>query len=151
MKYELDKDTGLIRVDRILASAVHYPANYGFIPRTYCDDKDPLDVLVVGEFPIVPGALVEVRPVGVMHMVDGGEDDDKLLAVCTGDPVWRHARDIEDLPAHWLAEIVEFFRTYKTLERKSVEVHPFQGRGRALEVLRAAVALYTEHEQALRG
>ena len=151
VKYELDKASGLIRVDRILSSAVYYPANYGFIPRTYCDDKDPLDVLVLGEFPVSPGALMEVRPIGVMHMVDGGEDDDKLLAVCTGDPVWKHARDLADVPPHFLAEIEEFFRSYKALEKKSVEVHPFEGRQRAFEVLRASIVLYAEHEAALRG
>jgi len=141
-KYELDKELGILRLDRVLHSAVHYPANYGFIPRSYCDDGDPLDVLVLGQEPIDPLTLVVVRPIGVMHMRDGGKADDKVLAVHVNDPEFAHVRELEHLSPHRLVEITRFFIDYKVLEEKEVSVDPFEGRERALAVIRQALLDY---------
>ena len=122
VKYELDKDTGLIKYDRVLYSPMHYPANYGFVPQTLWDDGDPLDVLVLGAEPLVPGCLVEARPIGVLDMVDGGEGDAKVLAVPAADPRWKNTNDIADLEPHVLEEIKHFFTVYKDLQKKKVEV-----------------------------
>ena len=141
-KYELDKELGLLRLDRVLHSAVHYPANYGFIPRSYCDDGDPLDVLVLGQEPIDPLTIVLVRPIGLMHMRDGGKIDDKILAVHTNDPAFNHVRELEEAAPHIITEISRFFLDYKVLEEKEVVVHPFEGRQRALEVIAQALEDY---------
>lgn len=141
-KYELDKDSGMLRVDRVLYSSVHYPANYGFIPQTYCDDKDPLDVLVLGQYPVQPMCLMDVRPIGVMHMIDGGEADDKILAVHIDDPQWNHINDIDEVSAHVLKELTRFFEDYKILEHKEVSVKPFEGAAKAKQVLADAISLY---------
>ena len=141
-KYELDKQTGLLRVDRVLYSSVHYPANYGFIPRTYCLDHDPLDILVLGQEPVQALCIMQARPIGVMHMLDGGEQDDKILAVHINDPEYNHYFDIADLPQHKLRELKRFFEDYKALENKQVRVEPFQGKERAFAVIREAVDLY---------
>lgn len=141
-KYELDKDSGMLRVDRVLYSSVHYPANYGFIPQTYCDDKDPLDVLVLGQYPVQPMCLMDVRPIGVMHMIDGGEADDKILAVHIDDPQWNHINDIDEVSAHVLKELTRFFEDYKILEHKEVSVKPFEGAEKAKQVLADAIDLY---------
>ena len=122
VKYELDKDTGLIKYDRVLYSPMHYPANYGFVPQTLWDDGDPLDVLVLGAEPLVPGCLVEARPIGVLDMIDGGEGDAKVLAVPAADPRWKNTKDISDLEPHVLEEIKHFFTVYKDLQKKKVEV-----------------------------
>lgn len=150
VKYELDKDTGLIAVDRILHSSCVYPANYGFIPRTYCDDNDPLDVLVLGDHPFVPGSLCQVRIIGVMKMIDGGEEDDKLIAVHADDPAWRDFTDIAEIPAHRFSEIRQFFLDYKTLERKRVEVTDILGAADGRKVLADAFELYAREEANLR-
>ena len=100
VKYELDKPSGLLRVDRVLYSAVHYPANYGFLPRSYCGDKDPLDVLVLGNEPVVPGVMMRARAIGVMHMEDQGEEDDKIIAVHVHDPAFEEYTDLDQLPSH---------------------------------------------------
>jgi inorganic pyrophosphatase len=142
-KYELDKATGLIRLDRVLYSAVHYPANYGFIPRTLGDDHDPLDVLVLGQEPVHPLTIVEARAVGVLRMRDQDEEDDKIIAVHVNDPVVADYRDNDDLPAHVLREITQFFKEYKALEvGKEVEVPGPLGRDEAMRILREAVSLY---------
>ena len=121
-KYELDKHTGLIRLDRVLYTATHYPANYGFIPRTYADDGDPLDVLVLCSQPIMPLALIDVFPIGVMRMIDGGAMDDKIIAVPCSDPSYNNIGSIDDLPAHIFDEIMHFFSVYKQLENKQTAV-----------------------------
>lgn len=149
-KYELDKTTGLIKVDRILSSAVHYPANYGFIPRTYCDDNDPLDVLVLGQAVVVPMCLMKVKIIGNMHMIDGGEVDDKLIAVHADDPQFNGFNSIKDIPEHTLKEIKHFFETYKALEKKSVEVNDFTDQDEAIKVLKSAIDLYNKEEANLK-
>jgi inorganic pyrophosphatase len=109
VKYELDKKTGLIKVDRVLYSSVVYPHNYGFIPRTLCEDSDPLDVLVIMQEPVIPGCFLRAKAIGVMPMIDQGEADDKIIAVCADDPEYKHYNDIKELPPHRLAEIRRFF------------------------------------------
>jgi len=141
-KYELDKATGILRLDRVLYSSVHYPANYGFIPRSYCDDGDPLDVLVLGQEPVHPLTMMFVRPIGVMHMRDQGKADDKILAVAASDPTMNHIHELADAPPHAMTEIHRFFLDYKVLEEKEVVVDPFEGRERALVVIRQALVDY---------
>ena len=141
-KYELDKQSGLLRLDRVLYSAVHYPANYGFVPRTYCDDGDPLDVLVFGQEPVQPLTVVDVRAIGVMQMRDDNGVDDKVLAVSVGDPAFADYRDFRELPKHVIREMVRFFQDYKALEGKDVAVDEPLGVDVALRVLRAALANY---------
>ena len=118
LKYELDKESGLLRLDRVLYSAVFYPANYGFIPRTYCDDSDPLDILVLGQEPVMPLSILTARPIGVMQMIDQDEEDDKIIAIHEHDPAYNHLRDISQLPDHTLNELQRFFEDYKILEHK---------------------------------
>ena len=149
VKYELDKATGLLRVDRVLYSAVHYPANYGFVPRTFCADGDPLDVLVLGQEAVVPGVLMRARAIGVMHMLDEKGEDDKVLAVHLDDPEYEHFRDVSELPPHRLRELRRFFLDYKSLEGKEVSVGAPFGVERALPVLREAVALYEREREKL--
>jgi inorganic pyrophosphatase len=143
-KYELDKPTGILKLDRVLYSSVHYPANYGFIPRSYCDDGDPLDVLVLGQEPVHPLTLMFVRPIGVMHMRDQGKADDKILAVAANDPVVNHIHELDEAPPHAMTEIHRFFLDYKVLEEKEVVVDPFAGREQALKVIRQALVDYQE-------
>src|SRR5690606_1665495 len=141
-KYELDKESGLLLLDRVLSSSVVYPANYGFIPQTYCDDNDPLDILVLCSVDILPMTLVEAKIIGVMNMVDGGEQDDKIIAVAKHDPASSHLNDIEDLAPHTMKEIVQFFESYKALEKKEVSVDGVFGRERAQEILVESIELY---------
>lgn len=143
-KYELDKNSGLLRLDRVLYSAVFYPANYGFIPRTYCDDHDPLDILVLGQEPVVPMCIVTARPIGVMQMIDQDEEDDKIIAIHEHDPAFQHFHDINDLPVHTLAELQRFFEDYKALENKQVRIERFGVRERAHEILLRSIKLYNE-------
>ncbi|NBX69670.1 MAG: inorganic diphosphatase [Proteobacteria bacterium] len=142
IKYELDKTSGLIKVDRILFSSVHYPSNYGFIPQTLCEDRDPLDILVLGQEPTVPLSLMRARPIGVMKMEDQGEADDKIIAVHEDDPEFAHYQSIEELPPHWVKQVKRFFEDYKALEMKSVKVSEFLGRKQALEIVEEALKLY---------
>ena len=142
VKYELDKETGLLRVDRVLFSAVHYPANYGFVPRTYCDDGDPLDVLVLGQEPVVPMCIMHARAIGRMQMIDEKGKDDKIIAVHLDDPAVREYSHIRELPPHTLRELQRFFLDYKTLENKRVEVQDFDGPFEANRVLREGLVGY---------
>jgi inorganic pyrophosphatase len=151
VKYELDKATGLLRVDRILFSAVHYPANYGFVPRTYCNDGDPLDILVYCQEQIVPLAIMQAKVIGVMRMRDDKGEDDKLVAVSADDPEYADIADISEMPAHRMRELKRFFEDYKALEHKKVLVREPQGRAEALEVLRAAMKLYARDRVRLGG
>ncbi len=142
IKYELDKDSGLIKVDRILFSSVHYPANYGFIPQTLCEDKDPLDILVLGQEPVVPLSILRAKPIGVMRMTDQGEADDKIIAVHYDDQEFSHYQSIEELPPHRLVEIKRFFEDYKVLEKKEVRVDDFFGFQKSREIIEEAISLY---------
>jgi inorganic pyrophosphatase len=144
VKYELDKQTGMLWLDRVLHSAVHYPANYGFLPRTYCDDGDPLDVLVLGQEPVVPLCILRARAIGVLTMHDDRGQDDKIIAVHVDDPEYAHYRDVTELPPHRLKEMQRFFLDYKVLENKVVDVEQFQGRPVAEQVIRAAIRLYRD-------
>ncbi|MCH2534160.1 MAG: inorganic diphosphatase [Bdellovibrionales bacterium] len=141
-KYELDKKTGMIRVDRVLFSSVQYPANYGFIPQTYCDDKDPLDILVLGQEPVYPLSIMEAIPIGVMKMIDQGEGDDKIIAVHKNDPEYNMYKDISELPPHRMQEIKRFFLDYKQLEKKQVQVEDLLGHEEAIKIIVESIALY---------
>jgi inorganic pyrophosphatase len=142
VKYELDKESGLLRVDRILFSSVHYPANYGFIPQTYCGDRDPLDILVLGQEPVASLSIMRATPIGVMKMLDQDEEDDKIIAVHSDDPEYSHYQDISDLPPHRMKEVRRFFEDYKLLEGKTVKIESFLQRSVALTVIQDAVNLY---------
>lgn len=141
-KYELDKASGLLRLDRVLFSSVHYPANYGFIPQTYCDDGDPLDILVLSQIDVVSLCVVEAKIIGAMQMMDQGQHDDKIIAVAAQDMSAAHFDDINDLPAHFLLELREFFEDYKRLEQKTVLVDQFQGYVAARTIVQESMALY---------
>ena len=143
-KYELDKETGFLRLDRVLYSAVHYPANYGFIPRTYCDDGDPLDALVLSQEPVHPLTVVDARAIGVMRMRDEKGLDDKILAVNVHDPAVCEYTSHSQLPGHVLREIGRFFQDYKVLEQKEVVVEDFIGPSDALRIVREALELYRQ-------
>lgn len=134
-KYELDKESGMLILDRVLYSSINYPANYGFIPRTYCEDKDPLDILVYSQIEIVPMCIVSSRVIGVMRMMDGGESDDKIIAVAENDMSVAHVNDIAELPPHSLREITSFFEDYKKLENKEVIVEEMLGREEAIKIV----------------
>jgi inorganic pyrophosphatase len=141
-KYELDKQTGLLRLDRVLYSAVHYPADYGFVPRTYCDDGDPLDVLVLGDEPVFPLTIVQARAIGVMRMRDEKGTDDKILAVSVNDPSFADYTDKAQLPAHIFRQVRQFFEDYKVLEAKQVVVNDLLGPQEALGIIKEALELY---------
>lgn len=144
VKYELDKRTGLLYLDRVLHSAVHYPANYGFLPQTFCDDGDPLDVLVLGQEPVLPLCILRARAIGVLGMRDEKGQDDKIIAIHIDDPEYEHYRDVAELPPHRLRELERFFLDYKVLENKTVNVEALHGRDDAERVVRDAVRLYQE-------
>lgn len=143
-KYELDKSSGMLMLDRVLYSSVYYPANYGFIPQTYCDDKDPLDILILSQIEIQPLTLVKAKIIGVMRMLDQGEADDKLIAVCATDMSVNHLNDISELPEHSLKEVRHFFEEYKRLENKVVKIEAFQGARLAKKIFQHAVKDYQE-------
>jgi inorganic pyrophosphatase len=143
-KYELDKETGLLKLDRALHSAVYYPADYGFIPRTFCDDGDPLDVLVLGQEPVYPLTIVEARAIGVMRMRDEKGVDDKIVAVSVRDPAYADYRDKAELPGHVLRQVRRFFEDYKVLEHKQVIVQDLLGPEAALEIIGQALQMYKQ-------
>jgi inorganic pyrophosphatase len=144
VKYELDKRTGLLRLDRVLYSAVYYPANYGFIPQTFAEDDDPLDVLVLCQEPLAPLTLVTARAIGRMTMLDGGKSDHKILAVAVNDPEFNSFREASELPPHRLMMLRRFFQDYKLLEGKSVEVEEIQPAEKALPIIETALQSYSQ-------
>ena len=147
LKYEVDKPSGMLRLDRVLYSAVHYPANYGFIPRTHADDGDPLDVLVLMQEPVAPLTIVRARPLGGLRMVDDMGGDDKIIAVCVDDPAYAQYETLQQLPPHLMKELDRFFRDYKTLELKRVDIENFYDQRRALEVIRESRAAFDRGER----
>jgi len=142
LKYEIDKTTGLLMLDRVLYSSVHYPANYGFIPQSHADDGDPLDILVLMQEPVVPLTIVRARAIGGLKMRDDKGEDDKIVAVATDDPAFNHYRDAKELPPHVIVELERFFREYKILEGKISEVDQMYDRTQALVVMRRALDSY---------
>ena len=143
-KYEMDKDTGMLRLDRVLYTSTHYPANYGFIPRTFADDGDPLDVLVLCDEPIYPMTLMRVYPIGVMRMIDGGALDDKIIAVPFSDPTYNHIRSIDELPAHIFDEMMHFFSVYKQLENKQTAVKELFRAEEAEQIIADCIEAYNK-------
>ena len=143
-KYELDKETGMLRLDRILYTSTVYPANYGFIPRTLAEDGDPLDVLVLCDDSIYPMTLVTCKPIGVIKMVDGGELDEKIIAVALNDPNYKHYYDIKELPKHAYEEMMHFFEVYKMLEHKTTTVKEICHNYEAIEIVRKCMKNYGE-------
>ena len=151
VKYELDKATGLLRVDRIIHSAVFYPANYGFIPQTYAEDNDPLDVLVLCQEPVQPLALIKARAIGVMTMIDSGASDDKIISVATNDPEFSDYLEARDLPPHRLLVLKRFFQDYKQLEGKQVQVEDIKPAYAAINVIERAMQRYKAMREELRA
>lgn len=143
-KYELDKETGMLRLDRVLYTATHYPANYGFIPRTYAEDNDPLDVLVLCQEKIVSLTLVDCYPVGVLKMIDSNEEDEKIIAISKQDPFLNCYKDIEELPRHISDEIKHFFEVYKQLEGKETVIEKIGGREEAEKIIEKCIKKYKE-------
>lgn len=148
MKYELDKETGMLRLDRVLYTSTHYPANYGFIPRTYAEDGDPLDVLVLCSETIQPMTLVECKPIGVLNMIDNNSCDEKIIAVPVNDPNYNCYSDIKDLPKHYFEEIQHFFQVYKSLEAdKKTSVTEINGVKKAKEIIKKSIDSYIKDFQ----
>lgn len=143
-KYELDKETGMLKLDRVLYTSTHYPANYGFIPRTYADDNDPLDVLVLCEEKILSMTLVEAYPIGVLKMVDNNEGDEKIIAIAKQDPYLNEYKDITEIPNQLSAEIMHFFEVYKQLEGKQTTVDKIMGREEAERIIEKSIKKYEE-------
>ena len=143
-KYEIDKKTGLLKLDRIIYSSFHYPVNYGFIPKTLGEDGDPLDILVMCSESIQALCLVEATVIGNMQMIDSGEKDDKIIAVATKDPTVNHIRSIDELPQHFFAVLKNYFEQYKVLENKKVAIDDFQDKQTAYQVINDAILLYKE-------
>ena len=144
-KYELDKETGLLRLDRILYTSTHYPANYGFIPRTYADDLDPLDVLVMCSESVHPMTMVRCYPIGVITMMDGGHFDEKIIAIPFDDPMYNSYKDISELPSHIYQEMKHFFSVYKALEDKQTAVDEVKGAEAAIDIIEKAINSYVEN------
>ncbi len=144
MKYELDKETGILKLDRVLHTSTHYPANYGFIPRTYADDFDPLDVLVLCSEQIVPLSLVRCYPIGVISMLDSGHADDKIIAIPFGDPTYNVYKDISQLPTHVFDEMIHFFKVYKMLENKDTMINEARGVLAAIDIIDDAIEGYNK-------
>lgn len=151
-KYEIDKQSGLLFLDRVMSSPVFYPTNYGFIPQTYCDDGDALDIMVLGQDPAVPGTLMNAKVIGAMKMIDGGESDDKILAVHADDPHYKHFSTLEELKTAFpkiLDEIAQFFKIYKLLDKKSVEVLGWCEREEAEKIVLDSIEMYNTHKNKL--
>lgn len=146
-KYEIDKKTGLIALDRVSHTAQDFPFDYGFIPQTLWHDGDPVDVVVLTTYPLYPGILVRVRPVAIMGMLDSGEADDKIIAVPVDDPRWNDVKDLKDLNAHTLREIEHFYSTYKKLQNKEVVIKDFAGKEKAVEAFHAGKKMYQESKK----
>jgi inorganic pyrophosphatase len=144
-KYEIDKQTGLLKLDRVIYSSFHYPVNYGFIPQTLGHDHDPLDILVICSQTIRSFCLVRAKVIGNMQMIDSGEYDDKIIAVAVDDPSVNHYENIDELPQHYLLEMRNFFEQYKVLESKKVEIDTFQDRETAHNIVLEAIDIYKEH------
>jgi inorganic pyrophosphatase len=143
-KYEIDKATGLLILDRIIYSSFHYPVNYGFIPQTLGHDGDPLDILVICSESIQPMCLVEATVIGNMQMIDHGEKDDKIIAIASQDPAMNHIRDVSELPKHFIAVLKNYFENYKVLENKVVEIDEFQDKDAAYKIINEAIEYYKE-------
>ena len=144
-KYELDKETGHLKLDRILYTSTHYPANYGFISRTYGEDKDPLDVLILCSEDIQPMTLIECFPIGVIRMIDNGANDEKIIAIPFSDPTYNMYRDISELPSHIFDEMSHFFTVYKQLENKETAVNEVSGREDAVRIIAESIDRYVEN------
>ena len=145
MKYELDKETGRLVLDRVLYTSTHYPANYGFIPKTYAGDNDPLDVLVLCQAEIIPLCLVECRPIGVIKMIDNDKVDEKIIAVPCNDPSWNGYYNIDEMPEHIFEEMRHFFRVYKELEGKTTSIVETRGPKEAERIIQEAIDKYTKY------
>jgi len=141
-KYEIDKNTGLLKLDRVIYSSFHYPVNYGFIPQTLGHDNDPLDILVLCSQSIQPLCLVEATVIGNMQMIDSGEKDDKIIAVATKDPSVNHISTIDDMPRHFINELRNYFEQYKVLENKQVQIEEFQSKEIAYNIIEEAIEFY---------
>jgi len=148
-KYELDKESGILRLDRVLFSSVHYPANYGFIPQTYCDDHDPLDILVICSIDVFPSCIIEAKVIGAMEMIDQDERDVKIISVARNDMSVNYINQLSELPPHTLVELKKFFEDYKNLEHKNVTVQEFINREKAYEIINDGLKLYSENKQNL--
>lgn len=144
-KYEIDKDSGLIKLDRVIFASMYYPLNYGFIPQTLGEDHDPLDIVVLTQVAVVPGCLIPSKVIGVMQMIDRGEADDKIIAVAEQDPSVSHLADVKDLPDHLRAELKHFFENYKTLENKKVVVDEFLSKEHAMKIIQTSIGFYNEN------
>jgi inorganic pyrophosphatase len=144
-KYEIDKDSGLLKLDRIIYSSFYYPCNYGFIPQTYGDDKDPLDILVITSLPVQAMCLMQAKVIGVMQMIDSGDADDKIIAVAQNDPSVNHYNNIEEIPPHFFEELRHFFEEYKKLENKSVQVNEFGDKAKALAIIEDSFKQYKDN------
>lgn len=148
-KYELDKKSGLIKLDRVLFSAVHYPANYGFIPQTYCEDNDPLDILVICSIDVDPLCIIETKVLGVMHMVDDEMKDDKIIGVAKNDIALNYINELSELPPHTMVELQRFFEDYKKLENKHVIVKDFLGKKEAYKIINDSRDMYIKNRSTL--
>lgn len=143
-KYEIDKKTGLIALDRVLHSAQDFPFDYGFVPQSLWEDNDPVDVMILTTYPLIPGILVRVRPVGLMDMIDSGEGDSKIIAVPVDDPRWAHVQDLKDVNPHTIREIEHFYSTYKELQKKKIEVKGFLPKKDAVDAFNKGLKLYKQ-------
>ena len=150
-KYELDKESGLMRLDRVLYSAVHYPGDYGFIPRTLAEDNDPCDILVLVNEPTFPGCQIDARPIGVLRMLDRGDPDDKILAVPSNDPFYHEYFDIADIPQHYLKEVEHFFAIYKDLEGRRVQTVGWEKSEVAMSLILESIERYDSTYLRLQG